>query len=165
MKKTAGFSLIEVLVALLIVALLVSISVPRFRSAGPSAVKKLTLALNKFMLEAKQTALETNQIIKINVNAQANPKKVSLVDATGKTIKTIEWPSFIEIADFFFDKKHGQGSDEMWYYINSDGIAQEVIFNVVDMQEREKDMQAGSYGLILNPFTSQFKLYDAFQNP
>lgn len=165
MKLKAGFSLIEILVALAIVSLLAVVSIPRFRSAGPSAIKKISLDLNKLMLDAKKMALETNQIIKINLNARSNPKKIAIIDSAGKTQKIVEWPNVIEIADFFFDKKRGQGTDEMWYYINSDGIAQEVIFNVVDTRERENDPQSGNYGLVLNPFTSQFKLYDTFQSP
>lgn len=165
-KNSAGFSLIEILVALLIVALLVSISVPRFRSAGPSPIKKFTGELNKFMQDATQQAVSIGQIIKINLSGVGtSSQKFTIIDQAGKPNKAISFPEFFQVRDFFFDKKRGQGTEEMWFYINPDGIAQEVIFNIIDTKEIERDPRAGNYALVLNPFTSQFKLYEGFQSP
>lgn len=164
MKASKGFTLIEILIALMILGIVIAVAVPRF-SAGPTAAKKLTIELNKLMQSARYRALEQQQIMKITLDAKADPKKMTLAGPDNKILQTILWPGFIEIADFYFDKKRGQGTEQMWYFVGPDGIAQEVIFNVIDTQERAVNTQAGNYGLVLNPFTCQFKLYDTFQNP
>jgi len=44
-----------------------------------------------------------------------------------------------------------------------DGLSQDVIINFIDSQDPLPDGKMRQIGLVLNPFTVQFKEYDSFQ--
>lgn len=80
-----------------------------------------------------------------------------------------DYPAHLEVKQFVieqFDEIKGAGggskTTKVFFYIMPEGLAQEVTINFID----KKDSIAGkarTVGLVLNPFTVQFKVYDTFQ--
>jgi hypothetical protein len=77
-------------------------------------------------------------------------------------------PDQIIIKQFFIEgfdmmAKFGRSkSKSVWFYIMPEGMVQSVVINFVDTKDTQ-DNQPPSFGLILNPFTAQCKIYDTFQ--
>jgi hypothetical protein len=55
-------------------------------------------------------------------------------------------------------------TEEMWFYVIPGGMAQDVIINFIDTKDLYNNAPR-SVGLVLNPFSAQFKIYDTFQKP
>jgi hypothetical protein len=81
---------------------------------------------------------------------------------------SMSWPASIEIRQFIIE-----GFDEMkrsttrrtktaWFYVIPDGMTQAVTINGVDKDEQIEN-KPRPFGLVLNPFFAQFKVYDVFQ--
>jgi len=73
--------------------------------------------------------------------------------------------------DLLFRNFYINGSDEfasgkdmhrMWFYIMPDGTSQSIIMNIEDI---ETTSQQNKFSIVINPFYSQVKEYDAFQKP
>ena len=54
-------------------------------------------------------------------------------------------------------------TDNVWFFIIPDGLTQEVTINFVDYDDMLPNGDARQFGLVLNPFSAQFKLYDTFK--
>ncbi len=83
-------------------------------------------------------------------------------------IAPFAWPKNLEIKNFYVE-----GSDEMeriagrpdgkiWFFVVPSGLAQNVIINFIDTLDRVNN-KPRTIGLVLNPFSAQFKVYDTFQ--
>ena len=55
-------------------------------------------------------------------------------------------------------------SGSVWFYIIPEGMTQDVVLNFIDTNDAY-DGHPRQVGLVLNPFTAQFKEYDEFQKP
>jgi prepilin-type N-terminal cleavage/methylation domain-containing protein len=185
MKNKNGFSIIEIVVALAIIALLATIIVPNFVGVKPWYVRKQFVAqLNALLLFARQHAIVTNKIQKVDFDF--GERKVRLFSEIEKEKGKLEFklvtssyinpmveiPDSLEIKNFYIA---GSGFDEMtkfagtrakggvWFYLVPEGISQEVIINILDSKDVMFNGKPRPIGLVLNPFTAQFKEYDTFQ--
>ncbi len=144
-KFQAGFSLIEIIVAMLIVGIMATISIPRFVRVGATATDQFVIALNNLNQTAVQQAYETHHIQKVIFDFQQNYVKIEKGES-------IEIPSYIEIDNLSIVGKPEYTTGQAYYLINDQGLAQEVKFDIINTENQS--MQTA----ILNPFSAQFRL-------
>lgn len=180
-----GFSLLELLVVIFIIGLLGSIVVPNLQRSTPRYEREEFIArFNTLLQVAWQQALMRNKTQKITVDTAK--KTIVLSSATGETDRSGELvfrpltdiaqdtqatiPDQIVVKQFFIEgfdmmaKFMGRKTNEIWFYIVPEGMAQDVIINFLDTKDTLNDT-ARQVGLVLNPFNAQFKIYDTFQKP
>lgn len=184
-KNNPGFSLIELVFVMAILGLLASVAIPNLFKRRPLYEQKaFVTSLNALMAEAWQRGLVTQKIQKVVFDIPE--RKVFLEQETNETDgqggrvfapvvveyapKAPSWPPSFEIQQFFV-----QGADELssstrttnsvWFFILPGGLAQEIIVNMVDTKHQTDHDEGRKIGLVLNPFTAQFKTYDEFQSP
>lgn len=81
---------------------------------------------------------------------------------------SMKWPGSIEIRQFiiagFDEMKRStvRSTKTVWFYVIPDGMTQAVTINGVNKDELVEN-KPKQFGLVLNPFLAQFKVYDAFQ--
>lgn len=179
-----GFSLLELLVVVAIIGILMAVIVPNFRNILPGRERKMFIEkLNGLTRTAWQRALVERKTQKIVFDF--GKRSIWLESATGaikdgqqefmrsKTayIPTqIKIPKSIEIKNFIiegFDEmgRYGSGrrTTESWFYLIPDGLAQSVTINFLDLRSTTASGKPRQYGLVLNPFSAQFKVYDGLQ--
>lgn len=182
--NNSGFTLLEILVVLAIIGILMTVVVPNFRNMLPGRERKLFVAkLNGLMRTAWQRALAERKIQKISFDF--DKRLIWLESATGAIKEgnpefakakgayiptTLKIPKVIEVKNFIvegFDEmgRYGAGrkTTESWFYIIPDGMAQMVTINFLDTSNLNAAGKPRQFGLVLNPFNAQFKVYDAFQ--
>ncbi len=162
-----GFSLIELIVALLIIGIIITVGIPRLNRVGATVMDNFLVRLNTLVLDAAQRAVSENTTYKVLINFKSRPPRIEIrpMQPAEKMVNSMEIPSTIQIDELYINRKVEPGRDEAWFFITPEGLSQEVIMNVIDRQAKESSPQLGDYGLVLNPFTRQFKLYDRFQRP
>ena len=179
-----GFTLIELLVAIALIALVATIIIPNFRRAQPGYERKVFIAkFNALLNYARQHAITTYQVhqvfidfknkkISLRVPAEKKNNKGELVyeNVRGVAINpTMAIPSAIEVKQCIIEgydelsRYVGRKTNETWFFVVPEGITQEVTINFVDTSDRLYGDKPRPIGLVLNPFTAQFKEYDAFQ--
>jgi prepilin-type N-terminal cleavage/methylation domain-containing protein len=179
-----GFSLLELLVVVAIMGILMSIVVPNFRNLLPGRERKLFIEkLNGLMRSAWQRALVERKLQKVSFDF--DKRSIWLESATGAvkegnpeftrakesyTLTAVQIPKVIDVKNFIiegFDEmgRYGSGrkTTESWFYIIPDGMAQAVTINFLDKSNVNAAGKPRQFGLVLNPFNAQFKVYDAFQ--
>ena len=181
----AGFSLLEMMVVIGIIALMAAIVLPNLQTATPSKKRKQCVAeIQTLFGYAWQHALTTGKVHRLffdfnkrtitiqmtedTVDAKGDPLFVTVKEAYAKTI--YQWPGNIIIKQFFIEgtdelNQLGKKTETVWCFIVPDGMAQPVIMNAIDTAQKDatgKDLQIG---LVLNPFTARLKEYETFQKP
>lgn len=171
-KKNSGFSLIEVMVALAIMAIVAAIAIPRLRKRPLPLDQQMMRELNNLTRVAQLNALMTQKLHRLLFDLKLD--RVQLEVDSGKRdsrgviqfqpVKTaytktrFALPSDLAIEGFWVKGKNlmveGEGirSTSLWLYIIPEGLAQET---TIDMRQREN---ARAFSLILNPFTAQFSV-------
>ncbi len=180
-----GFTLLEILIALALIGLLVGIVAPNLQRLMPQYERKQFIGrLNEILQFGWQQAIITNKICKIIFDIDT--RNVSLQIATeeqdrqgdqlfkpikGEYLKTsFTWSNQFQFKQFFiegFDEMSrfvGPKTASVWFYVIPEGLAQDVIINILDMKDL-KNNKPRAIGLVLNPFTAQFNIYDTFQKP
>jgi len=184
-KNHPGFSIVELVFAMAIIGLIAAVAIPNLFKRRPLYEQKaFVTSLNAFMAEAWQRGVTTQKIQKVVFDL--SDRKVLLEQETnkidpqgGKVFTSVvvqyapgapSWPQTFEIQQFFV-----QGADELssrtstknavWFFVLPGGLAQEVIINMVDTKTQNDRDEGKKVGLVLNPFTVQFKTYDEFQSP
>lgn len=184
-KNNRGFTLLEILIVVAIIGVVGAVIMPNMQKATPRYEREEFIArFNALAQLAWQQALVLNKVQRIHIDI--NKKLIFLQSATGEKDRSGE-PAFITptqlavdvsfalpdqivIKQFFvegFDmmaKFTSSKTEEMWFYIMPEGVAQDVIINFLDKKDTKNDAPR-HVGLVLNPFTVQFKVYDAFQKP
>lgn len=142
-------------------------------------------SLNSFVLSAQYNAIvscKTNRVLFDLVNSrfmieQATLKKDQFGQDAYEPVKIAYNNDFFDVDQAKFKIRailinnqdalllNESGSDKVWFYITSDGIAQNVTIKFADVLENEKfsdhSEQPNDYSLILNPFSAQFNLYES----
>ena len=180
-----GFTLLEILIALALIGLLVGIVMPNLQRLMPQYERKQFIGrLNEILQFGWQQAIITHKICKIIFDIDT--RNVSLQIATdkkdrqgeqlfepikGQYLKTsFTWPDQFKFKQFFiegFDEMSrfvGRKAASVWFYVMPEGLAQDVIINILDMKDL-KNNKPREIGLVLNPFTAQLSVYDTFQKP
>lgn len=182
MKAAPAFALIEVLIAIAIVAITATIVVPNFQARQPRYERESFIArLNSLVYVAWQQAVVTHAVHKVsfdfskklvNISREVvvGPKKnPEFKPVTGQYFQTsLRLPENIKIQQFIIEgfdemkRSSGGKTNEIWFFIVPDGLAQMVTINALDTKEtiRNKPQQ---FSLVLNPFNAQFVVYDTFQ--
>ena len=163
----------------MIIGMMATIVVPNLLQRTPGYKRKQFFTeLNSLMAITWEHALRTNQLhrvvfdfdtrtIKIEVETKNDETgKSSFINVSGVYRKTVyQWPENLEVREFFIEglneMKGGKKVDKMWIFVTPEGLAQEVIINIMDVTNAKEI----PLGLVLNPFIVQFKLYDTFQKP
>src|ERR1700733_521982 len=178
-----GFTLIEILIAIAIMGIMIAVVVPNFRRLFPAREREQFVSnLSALTRYAWQHALIERKNHKVVFYFTA--KKIWVEMATG-TLKngqpefapikgayittSLAIPKSIEIKNFIIEgydeiSRYGGSSKaaQSWFFITPDGLTQTVTINFVS----NKETSAGKprqFGLVLNPFNAQFKVYDSFQ--
>ena len=180
----SGFTLLEIIIAVAVVALITTVAVPSlWRRAPEHERKQLISQLNGFAQHAWHQAMVTGKVHKILFNLGAN--RIELQKATDKLAdngepicepvsrlyiaQSFAWPKTLQIKQFIvegFDmmqKYTGKPSEQIWFYIVPDGLAQSVIINMLDTKDLLPGKKPRPVSLVLNPFSAQFSVYDTFQ--
>jgi prepilin-type N-terminal cleavage/methylation domain-containing protein len=182
-----GFSLIEIVVAILIIAMVATIVVPNLQRQLPYYERqKFITSLNTLTRLAWNNALASGKINRVVIDSvkksawvevakeEKENKKDDFVPLQESYLKTREdFADTLEIKNMYIEgedqiTKHGGGkkqSLESWFFIMPSGVAQTVILNIWDQRNRSADEKPREFSLVLNPFTGQFKEYDNFQKP
>lgn len=173
-----GFSLIEIMVALAIMAIAALVVVPTFRNPQKDEIKLFVDKLNSMLNFAYQNTLITSKLHRVLFDFDKNFIELQMAqdkkDAAGNvvfdSITGASFPTKINLDYFslrnFFVGKNDQASGpartrSVWFYIFESGNGQDVIINL----EFTKADIIRPLGLVLNPFTLQFKVYENFQKP
>lgn len=176
-----AFTLLELLLVMLVLGILASIMVPAFRTREPSQQREQFLSqLNALIGLAWRHAVTTAKPTKVVFNFTKRLIYVEGLtgqqDRNGNPISqpvkaanaSMKFPERYQVKNFFierFDEAKrfiGRATGESWFFIMPGGLAQEVIINLVDTQDK-KAGKPFPVGLVLNPFTAQFKIYNEFQ--
>lgn len=180
----SGFTLLEILIAITLIGVMAVVVVPNLLRFSPKHEReKFLTALDGITQFAWQTALSTNSLHRVEFDF--GKKRISISGATQKkdakgqplfepakqtylgTAFTI--PSNIDIKQFIIEgydelsRFSGRKTQESWFYIMPDGMTQAVTINFTDSKDTLANGKPRSFGLVLNPFTAQFRRYDAFQ--
>jgi prepilin-type N-terminal cleavage/methylation domain-containing protein len=181
-KNNSGFTFIELTIAIVIIAIMATIVVPRFRGRNLAAEREKFLSkLNTLAQLCYQDALTTgkmhtmafdfdNNRIYLEIEKKEQGKGgVGFEQLKLPYLKTNVSFENYELRNFYIkkeDKLAGSNiTKKVWFYISPGGLAQEVIINFYDKKLMESPTANAQYSLVLNPFTVQFKMYDSFQKP
>jgi prepilin-type N-terminal cleavage/methylation domain-containing protein len=185
-RLSKGFTVIELVVVLAIIALLAAVVVPNL---GPRSIKyqhdEFVTRLNGLVNLGWQDAIATQKVHKIVFDLNNNNVKIFVetgkIDRKGDPIweqmqsaylrSEHSFSATFKVKNFYIqgvDAMRQPGLktiDEVWFFLIPEGLAQDVIINILDTNETAQQEGRAQIGLILNPFNAQFKAYETFQKP
>jgi len=185
-SRQRGFSLLELLVVIAIIGMLSAVIMPNLQQSTPRYEREEFIArFNSLVQYGWQQSLVTHTVHRINVDVSkklltltaasvgekdksGEPVFKPMLDASQDT--EITMPDQVVIKQFFIEgfdmmAKFGRSkAASVWFYIIPEGMVQSVVINFMDTKDVNDD-QPRPIGLVLNPFTAQFKVYDTFQKP
>lgn len=177
MKNKQAFSLIEIMVVIGIIMLMTAISVPAFKNFFPKADRNAFIAdLNALTNLAWRNALVTNRVHMILFDFQKRTISARMVTAQkdekgehGAPVSQAIKGSFVKNTiiipqRFNFTQFSIENIDELatvkrthvWFFINPNGIAQNVRVAFIDTKEKQVGKRSRLVRLQLNPFSAQF---------
>jgi prepilin-type N-terminal cleavage/methylation domain-containing protein len=173
-----GFSLLEIVVAILLIGIMAALVVPRLSRRGTKPEDEFTNGLSVLTQVASTNALLTGKLHRLLfdfkralVELQQEREEKGAQEKKFEPVKvdylktTIPWPDALELGNFYIGGKDevgrgmGVSTPQVWFFVSPDGLAQDVVIN---LQNRETHAQRG---LVINPFTAQFTVHHEFQKP
>ena len=171
-EKSDGFTLLEVLVVVIIMAIAAAIVVPRFKRRPLSFEKQMLYQLNNLTRMAHLNALMTGKLHRIRFDFKQNrilaelasgkkdsqgtvifePMRLAYTRAYASLDEALEVDRMIVQGKNLISRGEGLLTTGVWFYIVPEGLTQEV---TIGMSEKESKK---SFSLILNPFTAQFRV-------
>lgn len=179
----SGFTLIEILIGLAILALMMALAIPYFQSYAPGRERRLFITqLTSLTAMARHNALMTHTTHKLffdlekrtvhleQETAQKNDKNDPVFEPVkGLSIKrSITWPTHLQFKNFYIEgydemeRFSGRMTGQIWFFVAPDGLTQDVIINMLDTSDKQNGKPAIA-GLVLNPFSARFEAYATFQ--
>lgn len=174
-----GFTLLEILIVLAIIGLFGTLIIPNLRSRLPRYEREEFIArLNAATQFAQEYAISNHALMQVFFdlkNRQVMVKAQEKITKKEPEFKIINgmrskftWPAQLEIRQLLIEGKDAlksfamRGAGEVWFFITPQGYTQEVIINMIDKKDTI-NRRPRRVGLVLNPFSAQFKVYDSFQ--
>lgn len=177
-KSHTGFSLIEILVALAIMSIMALVLVPRLKVRGHQPIDQLVEHIVSLSRMGYERAILTGKTHRVYFFFR-DPARISLEVIKDDKSTTGEWqfasaaaayapvtyPWDLErftVLNFYIkniDEARNKGLKDAWFFVLPQGVSQEVIINIRD------EVTSEVRGLVLNPFTVQFTVYDAARKP
>lgn len=174
--RRPGFSLLEILLVITVAAFLFALVMPLLRRAQPGRERKqFVTQLNALVQLAMQQSIMTRKVHRVVFSMSERRAAIEIEQESEKFVpvktgqtSTFAWARELEIKQFIvegfdeMERRIGRRTDKAWFFIIPDGMAQNVIINYIDRSDTidDKPLQRS---LVLNPFTAQFRSYDAFQ--
>jgi prepilin-type N-terminal cleavage/methylation domain-containing protein len=184
-RVKSGFTFLELVVVMMIIGFMATIVIPNLQQLSPQYKRKEFLSrLESLVRLSWQQALAEQKAVRIFFDLEK--RFVQLEIETEKKEKagepefkpasisylntSYEWSENIVFKSFYIGKddilgRAGTKIETLWFYIASDGLAQEVIINMIDTADKDDQGNPAKIGLVLNPFTATFKEYDEFKKP
>jgi prepilin-type N-terminal cleavage/methylation domain-containing protein len=177
-----AFTLVEILVTIALIGAMATILLPILRKR-PGAERKTAIAnLNSLSVLARNQAIATGKNQKIvfdlkdhtvHLEQETDEKNSSGVPVYKRSRQayiqnSFDWPAHLQIKQFLVEgsdmmtKFSGADTQQMWFFVAPSGLGQEITLNFIDVKNKRANAPR-QIGLVLNPFTVQFKEYDAFQ--
>ena len=177
-----GFTLIELLIAIAIIGMMMVAVIPYMQRMQSGYERKQFVAgINSLAQVAWQQAIITGAVHRVlfnikerkafverDVTKSALTKKLDFEPMESVEGSSMSWPTSMEIKQFMiggFDEMKrikGDKAKEIWFYVIPDGMTQAVTINFIDKDDIVEN-KPKQFGLVMNPFLAQFKVYDAFQ--
>lgn len=185
MKIKHGFGLLEVMIAIAIIGIAMAVVVPNYQGRQPRFQREQFIAsLNGLAQFARQSAIIKNKIHKVvfdfsnraawieHVTGEQKPNKELIFERTKSSSAraSITWKEQFTFKNFFIEgfdelaRFSGRPTEEIWFFVVPEGLTQEVVINFIDTKDRI-ERKPRPIGLVLNPFTAQFRVYDSLQKP
>ncbi len=182
-----GFSLLELMIALMIIGIVGMVVAPNFSNRVPRYQRtEFVDKLNAIVHQAVVSALETGHVHKVIFNLDKRTisvhEKTEQVDGDGKDLfnpivlhavgKGYAWPEHFSFKQFFVQgvdeiAQHMAGNilEDIWFFIVPEGMAQEVIINIVDTHDTGRSLDGHELSLVLNPLRVHFEEHEQFRSP
>ncbi len=181
-SRRKGFTIIELLIVIAIIGIIMSVAgVNVFGRSALAQRKAFVASLNKLLATGWDAAIKSRTIHIVRFDAKERFVRLESVvsfDSQGKP-KTkpvtgqyadavMDIPEQFEIKNFVINgtdavaEWHGNLKD-VYFYIMPDGMSQEVTINMLDTSGVQDNKPPHPMGLVLNPFSVQFDVYDALQ--
>lgn len=180
-KNRAGFSLLELLIVIAIAGVMGAAFISLLSSMQPGyARKQFVSKVNALVQFGWQQAVITRKVHRVLFDIKNRKASLEIESEKSTQSKVVfeplkksfmstsmTWSDSIIIKQLLIEgfdemKRFAGGKTEtVWFYIVPDGMVQAVTINFLD-KEQLIDGKPKPVGLVLNPFTAQFRVYHAF---
>ena len=155
--STRGFTIIELMVVIFIIALVTAISIPRFLRSPIPVTQQFVHKLNKFVIHAVEQALQESEARRVFFNLSAS--EVEIQTSAGQSVGgSLVIPEELQIDDVVINGQsqfQSGGTKRTFYFlIDSEGVSQEVRLFLIE----QTSSGARNFEFLLNPFTTVFRL-------
>ena len=177
-KRHDGFTLLELIIGLAIIGIMATVLVPRLKWRGTKPIDQFVAKITSLTRVGYERAILSGKVHRVYFSFR-EPMKVTLQVSSGEHSTLGEaqfvsattayapisytWDSekfsFLNFYIKGIDEAKRDGLKDAWFFILPEGISQEIIINIRDEQT------AAVRGLVLNPFTVKFSIYDSLRKP
>lgn len=185
-NKKSGIAVLDLVFALAVLALIAVLAVPNVGRLMPGYKRRQFLSSVETVVNIGwQQALVTRSIHKVLFDLQEgiivleratdNLNQKGELEFTRAQVSGVltrcEIPPFIEIKQFFIEgfdeiaRYQGNKNAARVWFSRSRGHGAKVVINMFDNGSKDEKGNPRSIGLVLNPLTARFYVYDEFQKP